>query len=76
MTRKQFLAGYRAALIAGYAWAADADKLARFMQGVEDTLAGTSNRWHHKGPAVTATWRGLGGKGVPTLKALRALPAE
>lgn len=72
MTRTAFLAAYRAHLVAMYPWTADANKLDRFMTGVEDTLNG-GHQWNHDGQAVTAAWREIGGKGKPTLKALRAL---
>ena len=72
MTKVDFYIAYRAKLVATYPWAANVDKLERFMNGVEETLNGGS-RWNHDGEAVTAAWRAIGGKGKPTLKALRAL---
>lgn len=73
MTRTAFLAEYRAALVARYSWTNDAAKLDRFMAGVAETLAG-GKTWNHDGAAVTAAWRAIGGKGNPTLSALRSLP--
>lgn len=69
MTKQAFLAAYRDAL----ALAADAAKLDRFMVSVAATLEGPRATWNHDGDAVTAAWRAIGGKGKPTLKALRAL---
>lgn len=74
MTRSQFLTAYETELKARYSWTSDAPKLARFLEGVAMTLNGGS-MWCHDGEAVTAAWRFIGGKGKPTLKALRALPA-
>lgn len=74
MNKESFLAEYERELVARYPWAADSEKLARFMAGVRATLAGAST-WDPRGEAVTAAWRSIGGKGKPTLKALRALPA-
>lgn len=77
VTRADWLAAYRAELIARYDWAtAPSARLARFLTSVEQTLAGEATTWNHDGVAVTAAWRALGGKGTPTLKALRALPVE
>ena len=72
MTKQAFLAAYRDA-IAAYPWAADAAKLDKFMASVAATLEGPRATWNHAGDAVTAAWRAIGGKGKPTLKALRAL---
>lgn len=73
MTKEQFIEAYTRHLVARYTWAADQKKLVRFIQSVRATLDG-GNTWDHHGDAVTAAWRDLGGKGAPTLKALRALP--
>ena len=72
-TRSSFLQAYRRELASRYAWATDSDKLARFMRSVDETLDG-SNSWNHDGAAVTAAWKLIGGKGQPSLKALRGLP--
>lgn len=69
---QKFLEEYRAQLIKTYTWAQDEAKLEKYMASVYGTLTG-ANTWHHKGDAVTAAWRAIGGKGVPTLKALRGL---
>lgn len=73
MTKAQFLTNYRAELIARYSWAADTAKLDRFMASCDETISSPRAKWNHDGEAVTAAWRSIGGKGRPTLKALRAL---
>lgn len=73
MTRANFLREYEKNLKSTYAWAADAAKLERFMASCKNTVEGGVG-WSHEGPAITAAWRAVGGKGKPTLKALRALP--
>lgn len=75
MNRPAFLEAYRAALVALYPWASTPWRLARFMRSVVETLDG-ANSWHHKSDAAKAAWRAIGGRGVPTLKALRALSVE
>lgn len=75
MTRTDFIRQYgRELILKGYAWTHDAVKLERFLASVLTTLETDHNTWDHNGDAVTAAWRALGGKGKPTLKALRALP--
>ena len=74
MSKSVFMAMYRAELLLRYAWAANEDKLARMLSSVHATLTGTEATWNHDGEAVVAAWRAMGGKGKPTLKALRALP--
>jgi len=74
MSRTAFLAAYRAQLIALYPWAKDTARLDRFMSAVELTISTARNEWDHDGDAVTAAWHAIGGKGKPTLKALRSLP--
>jgi hypothetical protein len=71
MTKQQFITIYREK-VSSLPWAIDLEKLGRFMQSMENTLAGDST-WNHDGPSVVAAWREIGGKGKPTLKALRAL---
>lgn len=73
MTRTAFLAAYRADLWVRYAWAQDTARLDRFMASVERTISTKAKTWNHDGEAVTAAWRRIGGKGKPTLTALRAL---
>lgn len=74
MTRQDFLTAYRAELLKTYPWAQDSDRLARFMSGVEATLTGPRATWNHDGECVVSAWRAIGGKGKPTLKALRGMP--
>jgi len=71
MAKQDFLAAYEAEL-GRYPWSSDKTKLGRFLAGVRETLEGAST-WAHEGEAVTAAWQKIGGKGKPTLKALRAL---
>jgi hypothetical protein len=72
MTQSAFLTAYEFQLMARYEWARNPDKLSRFLDSCERTLKGASD-WNHDGDAVTAAWRTIGGKGKPTLKALRGL---
>jgi hypothetical protein len=71
MTKQQFITTYKEK-VSALPWAIDSEKLGRFMQSMENTLAGAST-WNHDGPSTVAAWREMGGKGKPTLKALRAL---
>jgi hypothetical protein len=73
MTKAAFLAAYRLEL-SRYSWAENAPKLATFLDSVAGTLNGPTATWNHTGEAVKAAWRAIGGKGKPTLKALRSLP--
>lgn len=70
-SKEQFLAAYEAYLLF-YPWTKDAEKLAKFLQSARDTLNGALS-WNHDGDAVNAAWKLVGGKGKPSLKALRAL---
>lgn len=72
MTKAAFTEHYRSQLLARYEWARDAEKLERFMSSVTATLNG-ANSWNHDGEAVTAAWRGIGGKGKPSKIALQSL---
>jgi hypothetical protein len=74
MNRTAFLIAYRARLVAFYAWASDTAKLDKFMAACTLTISTARNEWNHDGDAVTAAWHAIGGKGKPTLKALRSLP--
>jgi hypothetical protein len=74
MTKEAFLREYRVELLARYPWAANTEKLDKYLSSVSDTISGVRTSWNHDGEAVTHTWRHLGGKGKPTLKALRSLP--
>lgn len=73
-TKSDFLAAYERELFLRYEWTKDEPKMLRFMASVKATLTG-ANTWAHDGEAVVLAWRAIGGKGKPTLKALRALPA-
>jgi hypothetical protein len=71
MTKSSFLSEYRKSASA-LPWASNSDKLERFMESCRATLNGAST-WNHDGESSAAAWRAIGGKGKPTLKALRAL---
>ena len=73
MTKINFLIEYKKELISTYAWAQDEAKLARFLESCAQTINGPNNTWNHDGECVTRAWKAIGGKGKPTLKALRAL---
>jgi hypothetical protein len=73
MTKAEFISAYRNALVKRYDWAANDAKLDRFMDNVSDTIHTPQSAWNHDGEAVTEAWRSIGGKGKPTLKALRGL---
>lgn len=73
MTKAAFLAAYEFQLMARYTWARDTAKLTRFLAAAAETISTTRSNWNHDGEAVTAAWRAIGGKGRPTLKALRGL---
>ena len=72
MTKDGFATALQTELVTRYAWAQDADKLARFMASVRATLDGGMT-WNNDGDAALAAWRAIGGKGKPTYKALHAL---
>ncbi len=74
MTQQQFLTAYKAELLQTAHWTTDDEKLARFMRGCEATISGRDTCWNHDGPSCLRAWKAIGGKGKPTLKALRALP--
>lgn len=86
MTKTQFLADYRAALVATQPWAgAEAVQsllvlpdysmaVDRFMQSVERTIRTEAKTWNHDSPLADKLWRAAGNKGKATLKGLRALP--
>lgn len=75
MTKTQFLAEYRAALLASpdMQWAQDQAKLDKFMASVETTVRTEANTWNIDSPIARAVWRRLGGQGRMSYKALRAL---
>lgn len=75
-TREAFLAAYRERL-ASLGWAAEPEKLERFMAIVGKALRGDpSGNWSPTGQEhAAAAWKAIGGKGKPTMKALKALPS-
>ena len=74
MTQVAFIKAYMGELKARYPWTSDLVKFARFMESVTLTLRAGGNTWLPEGEAVNAAWKAIGGKGKPSLKALRALP--
>lgn len=84
MTKKAFREAYCWELLRSCMWTSGNEgikKLEKFMESVRLTIAEAPDTrgkatWSHKGPCVTAAWHTIGGKGVPTLKALRSLPNE
>ena len=77
MNQTAYLAALREAL-KRYPWAGNPEKLDRYMGRVEDGIASDKYRggagFEYDGPASVAAWRAIGGKGKPSLAALRALP--
>ena len=74
MSRAQFLSEYGFQLQARYEWARNAEKLSRFLSVVSHTIESNDNHWNDcAAPSCIAAWRAIGGKGRPTLKALRGL---
>ena len=76
MTKTEFLAAYRARLVADYPWAQDAARLETFMASVTRTIRTAAATWNHDSDAATAIYRAQGNKGKVTLKWLRALPDD
>jgi hypothetical protein len=62
-------------MIETYPWASNQEELAAFMKVVVRTLDDTKigSDWNYQGACAVASWQAIGGKGRPTLKALRAL---
>ncbi len=74
VSKVTFIAAYRKELEARYGWAHDLNRIQTFLHSVSNTLKGDGdNTWNFHGEAVTAAWKRIGGKGVPSLKSLRAL---
>jgi uncharacterized protein YukE len=72
MTKSSFLSEYRKA-ISALPWSSNPDKLERFLESCRATIENETTSWNHDGESSAAAWRAIGGKGKPTLKALRAL---
>ena len=73
MTKSELSAAYRDLLPRVFPWAQDQDRLDRFMASFERTIRTSAATWNHNSPTIWQAWRTLGGKGRPTLKAMRAL---
>jgi len=71
-TKTAFLEEYRRRL-AMLPWAADPDKLTRFMASVETTITTERAPWNHDSDLARQAFRAIGCKGAYTRKALRAL---
>jgi len=71
MNKRSFLFEYRKA-VSALPWASNPDKLERFMESCRATINGAST-WQYDGELCVRAWHAIGGKGKPTLKALRAL---
>lgn len=79
MTKTAFLAALRRRILETYPWAQDAAKLDNFMTMAQQTIAKNGRNLVNFGSAsgcAYAAWREIGGGGVLTYKALRALPAR
>jgi hypothetical protein len=76
MTRAAFLQHYEALLESKYPWAVSPEKRASFMAKIIDTLdrEKPGGPWNPDGPTTVDAWRAIGGRGKPSMKALRALP--
>jgi len=71
MNKTSFLSEYRKS-VSALPWASNSEKLERFLESCRETLNGAST-WQYDGELSVKSWRAIGGKGKPTLKALRAL---
>ena len=71
-TKSEFLQVYNRILTELYPWASNPVKLSKFLNSAHETLNG-SNTWNFPGEACTKAWKEIGGKGIVTLKKLRAL---
>lgn len=77
MTLKAYLDALRWELVSRYGWARDRASVERYMtrveEGLADKRAGMGAGYEYTGAASVAAWRAIGGKGTPSLKALRGL---
>lgn len=73
MSKEDYIEAYAKMVKAECPWAADEERFTNFMAGMRLTVEGRGTVWIHDGPVAVAAWKSLGGKGKPTLKALRAL---
>lgn len=71
--RSSFLSIYETMLRERFDWAKSPEKLAAFMGNVVGAITTRATTWDHTGETARAAWRVSGGKGRPTLKALRAM---
>ena len=73
ISKKEFLGAYQEELCKSFAWAADLEKLAKFMQSVERTICSNADTWNHDSPIAKKVYQRLTGKKDYSRKALRAL---
>lgn len=78
MTKQDYFEALESELRTRFAWAQDDEvKLARYMAAArEKVLCDSGPSYQYDGAASKAAWQSIGGKGTPTLTALRALPAN
>lgn len=79
-TKHAFIAAYRKRVVETYGegtpdpWAADPERLERFMQSVTMTVMTKATTWAWDSPLSRQAWRDIGCKGKITLKGIKALP--
>lgn len=79
MTKQAYLAALRQYLPTAYPWAKEPERLDRFMESARRTVYGEKGQTailDKTSSASVHVWRAIGCKGVPTYKALRALPED
>jgi hypothetical protein len=79
LTKTNFLTEYEKNIRYTYSatWAKDENRVKHALRCCEATLGMLTEKHQvvdHTGSVFVATWKQLGGKGKPTLKALNALP--
>lgn len=76
MSRTKFLDVLRVELVAKHDWAKNNPvKVDHWINLTRATMETSRNEINIDGPAFLAAWRAVGGRGRPTFKGLRALPA-
>lgn len=73
-TKAEFIETYQGLLLVAYPWTRDATRLARFIDGVRQTLDGEVSLWDFDAPLARQAWATITGKAKGySLKALRRL---
>lgn len=73
-TKNDFMREYRKALQSSSLPVTHSqERIESLLKAVETTITTTAATWIHDGEISVKAWRSIGGKGQPTLKALRAL---